>query len=78
MTAAGSMSTNDAAILLGVSRQTIRRWADIGALPYWRTPGNQRRFERAALDRFVDQRRMRLHILNGGRVDEFSSHGVAD
>jgi excisionase family DNA binding protein len=44
------ITTGTAAELLGVSPQTVRRWADSGDLPSVRTPGNQRRFRRAAVE----------------------------
>ena len=31
---------------LGVHPDTVRRWADEGKLPFWRTPGGQMRFRR--------------------------------
>ena len=43
-----------AAELLGVSVDTVRRWADAGHLSCYRTPGGQRRFSRDQLDSFVD------------------------
>jgi excisionase family DNA binding protein len=43
------ITTGTAAELLGVSPQTVRRWADSGDLPSVRTPGNQRRFRRSAV-----------------------------
>jgi excisionase family DNA binding protein len=43
-TARDLITTGQAAERLGVSPQTIRRWADDGSLPSVRTPGGQRRF----------------------------------
>lgn len=40
----------DVARLLGVHPDTVRRWADAGVLPYWRSPTGQRRFRRADID----------------------------
>lgn len=50
-----SLSAGAAARLLGVHVGTVRRWADSGTLPSWRTPGGFRRFEVADLERLKDQ-----------------------
>jgi excisionase family DNA binding protein len=47
------LSISQAAHELGVSLGTIRRWADLGYIESYRTPGGQRRFSREQLDRFV-------------------------
>ena len=47
------LSTSQAARELGVSLGTIRRWADLGYLNAYRTPGGQRRFSREQIDEFV-------------------------
>ncbi|MBX5442127.1 MAG: helix-turn-helix domain-containing protein [Solirubrobacteraceae bacterium] len=47
------LTASQAARLLGVSVSTIRRWSDSGALPVYRTPGGQRRFNRDQLEAFV-------------------------
>ena len=47
------LSTSQAASALGVSLGTIRRWADMGYLESYRTPGGQRRFSREQLDGFI-------------------------
>ena len=44
------LSVGDAAVLLQVSTQTVRRWEQSGHLLAVRTPGNQRRFRRADVD----------------------------
>jgi molybdopterin-binding protein len=44
-----------AADLLGVSTDTVRRWADSGRLPYTRTEGGQRLVEGAALARLATE-----------------------
>jgi excisionase family DNA binding protein len=38
------LSTPEAAEVLGVHRATLTRWADEGKVPFWLTPGGQRRF----------------------------------
>jgi len=47
------LSTSQAARELGVSLGTVRRWADMGYLHAYRTPGGQRRFSREQIDTFV-------------------------
>jgi excisionase family DNA binding protein len=47
------LSTSQAARELGVSLGTVRRWADMGYLPSYRTPGGQRRFSVDQIDDFV-------------------------
>jgi excisionase family DNA binding protein len=47
------LSTSQAARELGVSLGTIRRWADMGYLNAYRTPGGQRRFSREQIDEFI-------------------------
>lgn len=51
------LTLSDAAAMLGVHEGTIRRWADAGRLPSYRTPGGHRRFLRDDLTKFVAQRR---------------------
>jgi excisionase family DNA binding protein len=46
-------TSSQAALYLGVSLATIRRWTDAGHVSCYRTPGGQRRFSRAQLDDFV-------------------------
>ena len=41
------LTVADAAALLKVHPDTIRRWADTGDLHSWLTPGKQRRFRKA-------------------------------
>jgi excisionase family DNA binding protein len=47
------LTASEAAKLLGVSLSTVRRWSDAGVLPTYRTPGGQRRYSRAEVERFV-------------------------
>jgi molybdopterin-binding protein len=43
----------DAAIVLGVSTDTVRRWVDAGRLKATRTPGGRRQIDGVALARFA-------------------------
>jgi excisionase family DNA binding protein len=58
------LSTSQAANALGVSLGTIRRWADMGYLESYRTPGGQRRFSVEQIEQFLEtlqQRRAGQH-----------------
>ncbi len=46
-------TSSQAALYLGVSLATIRRWTDAGHISCFRTPGGQRRFSRTQLDEFI-------------------------
>jgi len=46
-------TSSQAALYLGVSLATIRRWTDAGHVSCYRTPGGQRRFSRVQLDDFI-------------------------
>jgi excisionase family DNA binding protein len=48
------LSTSQAASALGVSLGTIRRWADMGYLESYRTPGGQRRFSHEQIEQFLE------------------------
>ncbi|MGA2008797.1 MAG: excisionase family DNA-binding protein [Solirubrobacteraceae bacterium] len=48
-----AFTSSQAAIYLGVSLATVRRWSNDGHLHGYRTPGGQRRFSRDQLDGFV-------------------------
>ena len=47
----------EAAVLLGVSQKTIRRWLKRGHLPYLRFPSGQLRIPRASLEAILAVRR---------------------
>jgi molybdopterin-binding protein len=51
-----SFTIGQAAELLGVSPDTVRRWVDGGQLPAARSPGGRRRLDGVALARFSAQR----------------------
>ncbi len=47
------LTTTEAAAAAAVARSTIKRWADQGILPFSRTAGGHRRFERFAIERLL-------------------------
>ncbi len=47
------LTTTEAARLAAVAPSTIKRWADDGILPFSRTVGGHRRFERFAIEEYV-------------------------
>jgi excisionase family DNA binding protein len=51
------LNVGQAASYLGVSAASLRNWSDKGLVPFYRTPGGQRRFELVDLDRFIDSMR---------------------
>lgn len=44
---------SDAAAIIGVHPETLRRWADAGKVRSFRTPGNQRRFDRVDIEQLL-------------------------
>jgi DNA binding domain, excisionase family len=51
------LTLSDVADMLGVHEGTVRRWADTGKLPSYRTPGGHRRFLSEDVIQFLAQRR---------------------
>jgi excisionase family DNA binding protein len=49
------LNTSEAAAYLSVSAESVRRWTIAGKLECYRTPGGQRRFDRAQLDAVLEQ-----------------------
>jgi len=47
------LTTTEAAAVAAVAPSTIKRWADQGILPFSRTAGGHRRFERPAVERLL-------------------------
>lgn len=52
--AGGWLSLSEASRLLGVHFTTVRRWADAGTIPCFRTPGGHRRFRAADLTSWLE------------------------
>jgi excisionase family DNA binding protein len=59
------MAPDEVAQLLGVSSQTIRRWADAGTLPAIRLPSGYRRFEAYDVLELLRQLRRKQDQRNG-------------
>lgn len=52
----GLLSIGEAARILGISVDTLRKYADAGRVPVTRTLGGQRRFPAASLRDFIDRK----------------------
>lgn len=50
------LTLKDASEFLGVHYSTLRKWADEGEIPVFRTPGGHRRFSIGDLRRFLEER----------------------
>jgi excisionase family DNA binding protein len=64
-------TSSQAAVYLGVSLATIRRWTDAGHISCYRTPGGQRRFSREQLDGFISS-------MQQSAEDQASPNGEAE
>jgi excisionase family DNA binding protein len=51
-----TLTTRDAARLLGISVSTAQKWIESGALPSWKTPGGHRRMRRSAVIALLEER----------------------
>jgi excisionase family DNA binding protein len=60
------LTTTEAAEAAAVAPSTIKRWADQGILPFFRTAGGHRRFERFAVERLL--REQPVSVPSGGPV----------
>ena len=52
------LTISEAAQLLGVHQKTLRAWADKGLVPHVRLPSGYRRFDRADVERLVEEMRV--------------------
>jgi excisionase family DNA binding protein len=55
------LTAQQAADLLQVHIGTLRRWSNDGYLPHRLTAGGQRRFDRAALEAWLDEQERPAH-----------------
>jgi excisionase family DNA binding protein len=55
-------SSKDLARMFSVNESTIKRWADSGKLPCFRTVGRHRRFPFEVVSEFVEKYHMELSI----------------
>lgn len=60
-----TLTSSDAAVMLGVSDETIRRWCDDGRVRYLRLPSGHRRFRPEDLDDLLTV----VEPTTGGRWD---------
>jgi excisionase family DNA binding protein len=51
-----TLTTRDAARLLGISVSTAQKWIESGALESWKTPGGHRRMRRSAVLALLEER----------------------
>jgi excisionase family DNA binding protein len=51
-----TVTTRDAAQLLGVSVSTAQKWIEAGAIPSWKTPGGHRRMRRSGVLALLEER----------------------
>jgi len=51
------ITTGEAARIMGVGRESVRRYVDNGLLDAIKTPGGQRRIKRDSVQRVVESRR---------------------
>lgn len=63
--AAGILALGAAASMLGVDRDTLRRWADAGRIRSFTTPGGHRRFARIEVERLMAAKRAGRRSLAG-------------
>ncbi|HYX77939.1 MAG TPA: helix-turn-helix domain-containing protein [Solirubrobacterales bacterium] len=47
------LTIGEAAVYLGVSAASLRKWSDQGLIRVYRTPGGQRRYAMTDLDEFM-------------------------
>jgi len=47
----GPMTTSEVAAIFNVTGSTVKRWAESGLLPHFRTPGGHYRFQPADVER---------------------------
>ena len=66
-------TSSQAAVYLGVSLATVRRWTDAGHIACYRTPGGQRRFSRQQLDGFIASMQQGVH---DDAESELAGHGA--
>lgn len=70
------LDLSDAAQMLGVHFTTLRRWADAGQVPCFRTPGGRRRFRSAELVAFLEGLRQHDKELAPSQPQSMTASGV--
>jgi MerR family transcriptional regulator, copper efflux regulator len=64
------LNVGQAAEYLGVSPASLRNWSNQGLVATYRTPGGQRRYDRADLDAFMHSMREPVAVSGGSNVQE--------
>jgi excisionase family DNA binding protein len=81
------LSLTEASELLGIHPTTLRRWADEGNIPHFRTPGGHRRFQTEDLAAWMQRKQMAdlappgnllLHSALGYTREEMADKRVSD
>ncbi len=70
------LDLSQAAQILGVHFTTLRRWADAGQVPCFRTPGGRRRFRSAELIAFLEGLRQHDRALTPSQPQATTASGV--
>jgi MerR family copper efflux transcriptional regulator len=66
------LNVGQAAEYLGVSPASLRNWSNQGLVATYRTPGGQRRYDRADLDAFMHSMREPVAVTGGSNGHETS------
>jgi DNA repair protein RadD len=74
------LNVGQAAEYLGVSAASLRNWSNQGLVATYRTPGGQRRYDRADLDAFMHSMREPVAVNGGssGHDAEPAANGAAN
>jgi len=72
-----TLTTREAAAILGVGTTSIKRWADAGLLPCVKTPGGHRRFQRDVISAFVACEKQLPSVEVPERVSNWVSNLIA-
>jgi MerR family copper efflux transcriptional regulator len=70
------LNVGQAAEYLGVSPASLRNWSNQGLVATYRTPGGQRRYDRADLDAFMHS--MREPVAVNGGSNEHEANGESN
>lgn len=65
-----TLTTREAAALLGISVSTAQKWIEGGAVESWKTPGGHRRMRRTAVLRLLEERTSMASVAAGPTAHE--------